>query len=423
MSKGPFATLTAAIRESGLSQHALAEKAGVPQSVISRLLAGRKSDLHYTTILKLAAALGLEPQALFSETPAGAAVPALAGAFSPLASYDAACRALAEARTVDVARDVRNQAEAMRIYARQIKDRAVEIDAAEIRIRAERRLGEIIVAQKEGVGLSAGGRPKKTPTAEEAVSALPTLAEIGIDHKLSARCQKLAGLAPARFDAMLGAWREKVLHEHERVTTVLLREDDRATRDDGLARQAAPWPAGRYGVILADPPWRFEDPPIGKTDRSIENHYPTLSLEEICALPIDSIAGDDVVLFLWVTAPQLAAGAGHAVMQAWGFEGRTSMVWIKDRIGMGHYVRNQHEHLLIAKRGNPPMPAPAHRPPSIIEAPCYAHSEKPLVFYDIIERMYPDAPKVELFARLPREGWASWGNEIAAPTPTEESAA
>ena len=103
------------------------------------------------------------------------------------------------------------------------------------------------------------------------------------------------------------------------------------------------------------------------------------------------------------------------VIEAWGFTYRTNMVWVKDKIGMGYHVRNKHELLLIAKRGELAVPNVADRPDSVVEAPRGKHSEKPEVFYEIIERMYPDYPRLELFLRgEAREGWHGWGNEADA---------
>jgi N6-adenosine-specific RNA methylase IME4/ParB-like chromosome segregation protein Spo0J len=165
--------------------------------------------------------------------------------------------------------------------------------------------------------------------------------------------------------------------------------------------------AQRFPVIYGDPPWRYEH--AISDSRVIENHYPTMSLEEICALPMAKLATDDAVLFLWATAPKL--GECFEVLKAWGFEYRTCAVWAKDKIGMGYYVRNQHELLLIAKRGEPPTPQESNRPSSLIHAAREAHSAKPVEFYELIEGMYPELPKIELFCRSPREGWAAWGNQ------------
>jgi N6-adenosine-specific RNA methylase IME4 len=101
-----------------------------------------------------------------------------------------------------------------------------------------------------------------------------------------------------------------------------------------------------------------------------------------------------------------------SVIEAWGFLYRTCAVWVKDRIGMGYYFRQQHELLLVATRGNPAPPAPSDRVTSIISAPRLEHSAKPQETYEIIERMYPKATRIELFARNERDGWAAWGNEI-----------
>jgi N6-adenosine-specific RNA methylase IME4 len=168
---------------------------------------------------------------------------------------------------------------------------------------------------------------------------------------------------------------------------------------------------GKFVVLYADPPWQYEHPPMGGSNRSIENHYPTLTLENICALPVPSITHDNAVLFLWATSPKLCECM--QVLAAWGFDYRTDMVWVKDKIGMGYYVRQQHECLLIAKRGELPTPAVDARPASVIEAPRLDHSAKPAVFYDILDRMYPGVRKIELFGRAPepRELWTTWGNQ------------
>lgn len=328
-----------------------------------------------------------------------------------LVKYDAACQAIAEAKTTDEARDIRDKAEAMRAYGRQAKNRALEVDAAEIRMRAERRLGEIIRDQKETVGFHEGGRPSKTGADREPVSK-PTLADAGIDKKLSSRAQKMAAVPEEQFEGMVGEWRERVTKENERVTTTLLREGEKAQRDANLAALETIWPEGKYQVIYADPPWRYENPPMGGSNRSIENHYPTMDLDEICSLDIGQVVDENCVLFLWATAPKLAECM--EVIAAWGFTYRTCMVWVKDKIGMGYHARNQHELLLIAKRGQIAPPEPSDRPSSVLHAPRQEHSAKPLEYYGIIEQMYPTHNKLELFCRSPREGWAVWGNQAAA---------
>jgi len=173
-------------------------------------------------------------------------------------------------------------------------------------------------------------------------------------------------------------------------------------------------PAGKYSVILADPPWRYDF--IEADNRAIENQYPTLTAEEVASFTdaegrsIGDLAADESVLFLWATNPKLAEAM--AVIDAWGFRYITNLVWVKDRIGMGYWARARHELLLVAKRGEMPPPAEADRPDSVIEAPRGAHSAKPASVYQLIESIWPDAPKIEVFSRIPREGWAAFGNQL-----------
>jgi N6-adenosine-specific RNA methylase IME4/ParB-like chromosome segregation protein Spo0J len=171
-------------------------------------------------------------------------------------------------------------------------------------------------------------------------------------------------------------------------------------------------PSGRrYPVIYADPPWdyRLYNEKSGSS-RAAAEHYPTMRLNEICALPVNDLATDEAILFLWTTAPHLRES--FQVLDAWGFEYATGLVWTKDIIGLGHFVRGQHEHLLIATRGDFPCPLPANRPSSWIQAPRREHSRKPDEAYELIERMYSELPKIELFGRHARPGWDAWGNEV-----------
>ena len=183
---------------------------------------------------------------------------------------------------------------------------------------------------------------------------------------------------------------------------------------DALAQTTKALPVGekRWPIIYADPPWRYEDPEIASPNRAIENHYPTMTLEEICALPVAELASDDALLFIWTTAPKLAECI--KVIEAWGFEYRTNAIWDKEIIGTGYYFRNQHELLLVGKRGNIPHPAAGTQPSSVYRERRSEHSVKPTFFHDMIEKLYPDLPKIELFARHARPGWDRWGNE--APT-------
>lgn len=184
----------------------------------------------------------------------------------------------------------------------------------------------------------------------------------------------------------------------------------REFRERELAEQITDLPDLQFGVIYADPPWKFKTFSQNGMDRSADNHYPTLTTDLICNLDVPSIAADNCTLFLWATAPMLIDAI--EVMATWGFEYKTHVAWIKDRMGTGYWLRNQHELLLIGTKGSVPAPAPGTQWPSVIDAPIGVHSAKPHLFYEMIEEYFPNIPRIELNARgVPREGWASWGLE------------
>ena len=162
-----------------------------------------------------------------------------------------------------------------------------------------------------------------------------------------------------------------------------------------------------YGVLYADPPWKYETFSENGMDRSADNHYPTMSMFDMLAIEIP--AADDCVMFMWATVPMLPEALD--LLDTWGFEYKSHICWIKDRQGTGYWTRNKHELLLIATKGNVPAPAMGTQPPSVIELPLGRHSEKPSFFADMISTLYPTTPKLEMFARVGRVGWDVIGNE------------
>ena len=165
-----------------------------------------------------------------------------------------------------------------------------------------------------------------------------------------------------------------------------------------------------YDVILADPPWRYNF--SRSPTRRIENHYPTLTLSQVKLLGETIPAAANSVLFLWATAPKLIEALD--VMEAWGFRYRTQAIWDKRIIGMGYWFRGQHELLLVGTKGKYSPPAPSQRIPSVISRKRGRHSKKPEDVHLWIERAFPKARKLELFARERRNGWAIWGNEVGS---------
>lgn len=304
---------------------------------------------------------------------------------------------------------------AMKIYARVCTEAKatgrIGNMATATRLKAERVAGEALQSIERERGKAAGrGRNRSS---HDGTTYRKAITEVGITHNTADRWQTVAEVPPAQFDAYVA----QVERERELTTSELLRahmaEINRHARTEKLdliARGGQPLALPqRYPVLYVDPPWRYEH--VKTESRAIENQYPTMDLEEICALPVAANATDDAILFLWATSPKLAEA--FDVLAAWDFTYRTSMIWVKPQIGMGYWARQQHELLLIATKGEPPTPAPADRPGSVITAKRGAHSDKPGEFYEVIERMFPTLPKVELFARRPRAGWERWGNQSA----------
>lgn len=220
---------------------------------------------------------------------------------------------------------------------------------------------------------------------------------------------EISKLSPAQFDARIADGTISPRMERRDIAMVFKRER-RQEKEVRLAERLCALPDKKYGIILTDPEWKFKVWSDAGLDRSADNHYPTSVAEEIAARDVPSIAADNCVLYLWATVPMLVQAL--AVMGAWGFHYRSHHVWVKDRIATGYWTRNQHDILLIGARGNVPAPAMGDQFSSVIHAARGEHSEKPSVVYEMIERMFPHLPKIELNARgHARAGWDVWGNE------------
>jgi N6-adenosine-specific RNA methylase IME4 len=171
-----------------------------------------------------------------------------------------------------------------------------------------------------------------------------------------------------------------------------------------------------YGTILADPPWQFQN----RTGKVAPEHkrlarYPTLTLPEIMALPVAEVAAIQSHLYLWV--PNALLKEGLAVMESWGFEYKTNLIWQKvrkdgepDGRGVGFYFRNTTEMILFGVRGSLRTLAPGRSQVNVIKSQKREHSRKPDELYEVIQSCSP-GPYLELFARGGRPGWDQWGNQ------------
>lgn len=187
-------------------------------------------------------------------------------------------------------------------------------------------------------------------------------------------------------------------------------EARRLVKAERAAAREAAHPSGRYRVIYADPPWSYGNtqPDYHPEQR---DHYPVMSLSEICEMPVRDWVMDDAVLFLWVTSPILEDA--FKVVAAWGFKYKASFVWDKVLHNMGHYNSVRHELLLVCTRGSC-QPDVRRLFDSVVVEERTVHSRKPVQFYEMIETLYTTGPYLELFARSSRDGWHAFGNEVIA---------
>jgi N6-adenosine-specific RNA methylase IME4 len=318
----------------------------------------------------------------------------------------------------------------MAACARVAKDRQMEADAVELRMRATRRLAELIGAQKEAIGLSRGGRPTKTGLSENPV--LPTLAMQGVDKNLAHDARVLGKLSQQEFEEKIADARAATNRAFKAVVNAAAIEQERAiyrarvTLGGTITDLASLAASGfRAGVIASDPPWPFETYSVQGRQRSADRNYSTMSLDEIKTLPVSALADENCALLLWGVWPEHPGVLD--VIAAWGFQYKTAgFVWVKTtkdarrltldgdglHWGMGFTTRSNTEPCLLATRGRPlRLAADVHQ---VIIAPVGEHSEKPDEAYRRIELLFP-GPYLEMFARKPRDGWTVWGNEIEPP--------
>lgn len=260
---------------------------------------------------------------------------------------------------------------------------------------------------------------------------LSQIQDIGISEKTAKNVRAIAGIDPSRrrddvdfsaHDAVAGMAGPDQEHWLERAhmegwTVRELRLEIRASKRRKVLEGQAVL-QGMYRVIYADPPWAYNDrgdihpENVSTAYKRAEAHYPTLTIADICALPVPAHSMPNAVLFLWVTAPLLLQNPGpREVIEAWGFTPKTGMVWDKVLGNFGHYVHACHEHLIIATRGSGLPDRPTPQPDSVQTIRrSDTHSEKPAEFRTIIEKLY-DGPYLELFARERVEGWSCFGND------------
>ena len=312
--------------------------------------------------------------------------------------------ALSQCKTAMDAKHVSDVAEAARIYlARTNAGIDAVNEATEIRILAERHMGKFL-AEMDKANSSDAQRARYLVGTKPA----QTLDNMGITKKQSARAQRLAAVPDEEFAAAL----DKAKRTAARLTIKAVVQHvvaNPAEVADTTRKQIVmdfdALDGMKFGCIYADPPWRYSNQ---GTRAATNNHYQTMTVEDIAALPVESIAADKAHLHMWVTNAFIEEA--FKIIRSWGFEFKSTFVWVKPQMGIGNYWRNSHEIMLLAVRGG--LTAQSKSEMSWLECGRGKHSAKPDEVRHRIERLSP-GPYLELFGRRGVSGWTVMGNQVA----------
>jgi N6-adenosine-specific RNA methylase IME4 len=325
----------------------------------------------------------------------------------PVLCLESACKALLEANRLDAVKLIRDQAQAVRHLLReQGYAREIQQQAGELKLRAERRLGELLA----GMPKRHGARP-----ADAGSHDVTPLTNLGIGKMDSHRWQRVAAVPEATFEEYLTQTRAAGVE----LTTAGVLRLSAQLRKSATAASARASATGtctvddlhelvragqRFGTLYLDPPWAYSNQ---ATRASTDNHYQTMTLNEIAALPVAELAADQSHCHLWTTNGFIEEALG--LLRTWGFAYRSMFVWCKPQMGLGNYWRVSHELLLLGVNGGCPFLEHGEKSWDVFERG--RHSSKPEQVRLAIERVSP-APRLELFARDRAEGWTVWGNQI-----------
>jgi N6-adenosine-specific RNA methylase IME4 len=234
-----------------------------------------------------------------------------------------------------------------------------------------------------------------------------------IVHDLKGRSDDQAGSltgVSGRYVADAKAIKEESPEEFEAIKRgeKTISEVKKKIKKTETLKRIKEFPSEKYRVIYADPPWSYNDKCDDGSIQSggAEKHYPSMTIPQLCDLPIENICDENAVLFMWVTSPLLFEC--QPIFESWGFRYKASFVWDKIKHNMGHYNSVRHEFLLICTKGSC-TPDKAELFDSVQSIERTKHSEKPEAFRKIIDTLYPHGKRIELFARRKSDGWDNWG--------------
>jgi N6-adenosine-specific RNA methylase IME4 len=319
-----------------------------------------------------------------------------------LAVISQARQMLEQAKTLDDVLEIRDKAAAAKVYFKAANESVELMNAAvEVKLRAERKAGEMLA------GMDSIKKGSKCNTELH-------LNDIGISRIQSSRWQQLHRVPDEVFEQHV---RSVIESRRELTTKGVLKlaarqptpidpiEPGDLPHDSAIVSDMTQVGEQKFGTVYADPPWNYGNQ---ATRASTDNHYDTMSIEDLCNMPVRDVVADDAHLHLWTTNGFLREA--FDVIDAWGFEYRSCFVWCKPQMGIGNYWRVSHEFMLLGIRGNAKRFAERNHM-SWMELERREHSAKPEKIRGIIERVSP-GPYLELFGRKAVQGWTVLGNQV-----------
>lgn len=236
---------------------------------------------------------------------------------------------------------------------------------------------------------------------DKAIDTKKEIAKLaGVSHDTVNRVKKIEEKAPEEVKNKLVSGEMSINEAYKEIRTAERVAKKQATLEK---IETLSHPNGLYHVLVVDPPWQYEKEASAKDMRG-RPKYPTMPIEEILALEIP--AEDDAVLWLWTTNSFMHEA--YHIAEAWGFTPKTILTWVKDRMGMGDWLRGKTEHCILAVRGD--VAVRLTNQTTVLEAPLREHSRKPDEFYALVDALCV-GKKIDIFSREKREGWDQWGGE------------
>jgi len=318
-----------------------------------------------------------------------------------LIKWERAKQAIIEAKTIDEVKTIRDKAEAMRAYAKQIgESHQVQNDIADIKIRAEHHIGQMLQEME-----LVPGRPAINSSSRNHLSN-PTLTDLGISKRQSYKWQHIAKLPEEQLEKCVAEI--KAIPDQELTTAAILREATKYTLTQKEYKEPEPF-EGLYDVIIIDPPWPMEKIERDERPMQAQFDYPTMTEDQLSIFKLP--AKENCHLFAWTTEKFLLMAL--RLLPEWGFRYVCTFVWHKNGgfqpVGLPQYNA---EFVLYARKGSPQF-IDTKDFKLCFNAERGAHSEKPLYFYEMIRRV-TDGRRLDIFSRKPIEGYDAWGNELDA---------